>query len=131
MTANDNKPEATSPLELFLLQLRYREGRSITVESNKPLLLNDPDLVWVVYSGQVDIFSVPLEDERIVGARKHLFRVTGGQLLFGIRPEDGIGFNLLASGTPGTNLIQIERVRFQKMIADPESVEFIARMVSE
>lgn len=131
MTDFDTKPETTSPLELFLLQLRYREGRSVVVESNKPLLLDDPDLVWVVYSGQVDVFSIPVKDDQVVGARKHLFRVQGGQLLFGIQPDEGSDFQLLASGTPGTNLIQIERTRFQEMVTDPESSEFMARMVAD
>jgi len=42
MTDLEPTPEATSPLELLLLQLRYREGRSMDVESNRPLLLDDP-----------------------------------------------------------------------------------------
>ncbi len=130
MTSPEPNLEATSPLELFLLQLRYREGRSITVESNKPLLLDDPNLVWVVYSGQVDVFSVPLQGEKVVGPRQHLFRVVGGQLLFGIQPEENTGFNLLASGTPGTSLIQIQRNRFQEMADEPETGEFMAQMVN-
>jgi NHLM bacteriocin system ABC transporter ATP-binding protein len=131
MTDLEPTTESTSPLELFLLQLRYREGRSIVVEGNKPLLLDDPNLVWVVYSGQVDVFSIPVRDTQVAGARKHLFRVLGGHLLFGIQPDQDSGLNLLASGTPGTNLIQIERTRFQEMVADPESREFMARMVAD
>ncbi len=34
-------------LELFLLNLRYKEGRLVEVEGNKPLLLNDPTQAWI------------------------------------------------------------------------------------
>jgi len=131
MTTPEIQPEATSPLELFLLQLRYREGRSIDVENNTSILLDDPGLVWVVYSGQVDVFSVPVSGGQVIGARRHLFRVGGGHLLFGIQSDEGSLFKFLASGTPGTCLIQIDRGHFQEIVSDPESRKFMAKMVDD
>ena len=34
-------------LDLFLLKLRYREGKLAVVEGNETLLLSDPDSAWV------------------------------------------------------------------------------------
>jgi len=84
-----------------------------------------------VYSGQVDVFSVPVQADKIVGARTHLFRAKGGQLLFGIQPPEDSPFKLLASGNPGTCLIQLERSRFQEIASDPEAQEFVTRMVRD
>ncbi|NJM41073.1 MAG: hypothetical protein HC853_09990 [Anaerolineae bacterium] len=48
-------------LELFLLGLRYRDGRLIELEGNKPVVLDDPTRAWVVYSGAAHVFGVPIE----------------------------------------------------------------------
>ena len=48
--------------ELSLSRLRYKEGRAVTVAGNKPLLLDNAEASWVVFTGMVDIFAVPLQD---------------------------------------------------------------------
>ena len=41
----------------------------------RPFLLNDPDSLWVIYLGRLDIFAVPLQNGQISGARTYLFSV--------------------------------------------------------
>lgn len=116
--------------ELFLLNLRYREGGLITVEANKPLMLTDSGKAWVVYSGTVDVFSVPIEGNEPVGTRQHIFRGTAGQLLLGI-DSSVHQYGLLASGSPGTRLIQIRLARLQEMAKDIEYHDLIVAMLED
>src|SRR5437588_6412762 len=108
--------DTQSPLELFLLRLRYKEGRLSTLEGNNPLLIGDPDSVWVVYAGKVDIFSVRTEGEETKTPRRHLMRVEAGQLFFGMDlAAHGEGMGLLATGVLGTRILRLQRSSLQKL----------------
>lgn len=118
--------------ELFLLNLRYREGGLVEVEGNRPILLTDPNQGWIVYSGTIDIFSVPVENETVVGTRTHLFRSGPGQLLFGMDvASHGKGIALLVSGTPGSRLLRIKRSRLWDLANDLEYGEMIISMIDD
>src|SRR5512138_1447983 len=109
-------------LEIFLLNLRYKEGTLVEVEGNRPILLDDPASVWIVYAGLVDVFSVPVQLGEAVGARRHLLRGTVGQVLFGIDSTSyGKGFGFLASGTPGTRLLKLRRARLWELAGELEN----------
>jgi NHLM bacteriocin system ABC transporter ATP-binding protein len=96
--------------ELFLLKLRYKLGRLIRSGSSRPVLLDDPGTVWVVYVGWVDVFAVPSERGDVSGVRRHLFRAEAGQAIFGVdAADDGPGITLLAVGGPRTKLVRLER----------------------
>ena len=122
----------TEVQELFLMRLRYKEGRVSEVGANKPFLLDDPQSVWVVYAGKVDLFSVQVADKQPAGPRRHLLRVPAGQVFFGMDLEQmPHGFGLLAVGTVGTRLIKIKRTRFQELTRDAVQAEAIALMINE
>jgi ATP-binding cassette subfamily C protein len=119
-------------LELFLLHLRYRGGRLLNVEGNKPILLNDPESAWVVYSGTIDLFSVPVEGDTVVGTRTHLFRSDAGQLLLGIDGSAGESdVSLLVSGTPGTRILQLQRSKLLEMAENIEYESLIVSMLND
>lgn len=104
--------DPTTVHELLLVRLRYKEGRLIDCNSHKPISLNRPDTMWVVYSGKVDLFSVPLQEGRAVGSRVHIAHLEAGQFLFGLpllKIEET--FELLAVGTIETKLIRLELKR--------------------
>ncbi|NLG48758.1 MAG: NHLP bacteriocin export ABC transporter permease/ATPase subunit [Chloroflexi bacterium] len=116
--------------ELFLLKLRYREGRLLDVEGNHPLLLDDPASAWIVYAGTVDVFAVPVENKAAIGARNHVFRGVAGQLLMGMdlsQRDQGMG--LLVTGTPETQVLRIRRSRLQELATDLEYHDLIAAML--
>lgn len=119
-------------LELFLLNLRYKEGRLIEVEGNKPLLLDDPHAAWVVYAGTVDVFSVPVADGRVAGVNRHLFRGGVGQLLLGVdAAAHGAGISLRVSGTPGTRLLRLRRARLVELARELEFNDYVVAMVND
>ena len=131
MMAGNAPPDEARPTgdrELFLLRLRYREGRLIQVAANRPVLLDDPELVWVVFSGYVDVFAVRLEDGRPVGARRHLFRAADGGALFGMDlRERRVG--LLATGAPGTQLLRVRRSSLERLGDTSEFTGLVAQLI--
>lgn len=58
-----------------------RQGR--IVKGNEPLLLNDPQMIWLVKSGSLVLHSILVENEELKGNRRFLFNVGAGEALFG------------------------------------------------
>jgi NHLM bacteriocin system ABC transporter ATP-binding protein len=116
--------------ELFLLRLRYKEGRLVEAGANRPFLLDDPSLAWVVYSGKVDIFIVSLNNGEPQGSRRHLLRLDSGQAAFGLeKAAYGTGVALLAVGTSGTRVLRVPRARLQEYAANPLHRDEVLAMV--
>jgi ATP-binding cassette subfamily C protein len=133
MTIDDGSTgagESGSALELFLLRLRYKEGRMVPVEGNKPLVLDDPDRVFVVYTGRIDLFSVRMEDGQSISSRRHVLSAETGQLLFGMDPAAVVeGLGLLATGVPGTRVLHMERSRLYALAGEVEFSDLVSAMV--
>lgn len=107
--------------ELFLLHLRYKEAQLISAGSNQPILLNNKETAWVVYSGRVDLFAVQISHGHIVGSRTHLFRVEAGQALWGMElTHTGEQVGLLAVGNKDTRLLKLPTNRLQVLSQDKE-----------
>jgi NHLM bacteriocin system ABC transporter ATP-binding protein len=121
---------ASEPDELFLLKARYKLGRLVRRGSRDPILLDDRQVVWVVYAGRVDVFAVPVDDGEVVGVRRHLFRAEAGQAVFGMDLEhSGRGVALLAVGGPETELIRVKRSRLEGLAQNRESREEVAFLI--
>jgi NHLM bacteriocin system ABC transporter ATP-binding protein len=121
---------AESPLELFLLRLRYKEGRLLPLEGNVTLMLDDPQSVWVVYAGKVDVFSVRQEGGQPVAPRRHVVRLEPGQIFFGMDlAAYGQGMGLLASGVAGTQVLRLRQARLREMAEEPEFADLVVAML--
>lgn len=131
--------------ELFLLRLRYKEGPLQEAGANRPFLLNDPETVWVVYTGRVDVFAVDQEEGQPTGSRLHLMRLEAGEALFGLPSGEGSGSapdfaaadfggepvrsTLLAVGTAGTQVLCLRRSRLTALAATPAGMAGVVRLV--
>ncbi len=131
MALNEEIKTTTSDAwELFLLRLRYKEGRLLTVSGNQPLLLDDKDSVWLVYSGLVDVFAVKIENSEAIGARSHLFRGETGHLLLGMDLA-GRNLGLLVNSAPGTQLLKMRQSRLKELAQEPEYAGIIAGLLEK
>jgi ATP-binding cassette subfamily C protein len=103
----------------FLLYLR-REARLVEGGGDRPVVLDDPEKVWVVNSGKVDVFWARAAEGQISGPRNHLFRVVAGRALFGMdlsrTPE---GTQVLAVGVVDTTLLELRRSWLVELAKDP------------
>lgn len=128
---NDKDDLLTQALELFMLRLRYKQARLIRAGSNSPILLTDQQTAWVVYTGQIDVFLVPVDAAHgcVTGTRRHLFRAQAGQALFGVGWDDCGAITLVAVGGPDTQLLRVERSALEKLAEESSFADLIISMV--
>lgn len=128
----DTPPSATTSdeWELFLLSLRYRQAKLVTLSGNEPFLLAGADRAWVVYNGAVDVFAVRLQDGAAAGARRHLFRAHSNQLLLGTDLA-GREVGLLASCTPETQLLQLKRAQLAQLAGKDDNAPLVAILLDD
>ena len=99
------RPEHTS-----IAELAARSGTSVPCAGNLPVRLDDPDSVWFIDQGAVNLFLVEFKDGVERAAPQHLLRCETGRLLPGVAPdqedanEKDTSLSLIAKGSPGTLL---------------------------
>jgi len=71
---------------------------------NAPFLLEDPEQVWMVVGGDVNVFAVHVEGDSAEGARKYLFTAGAGALLPGVEPAWAGDVGLLAVSSVGAEI---------------------------
>ncbi len=106
------------------------EGEELVTAANRPMVLSDPDSVWLVESGKIEIFTVALEQGQPVGARTHFVTVEPGQLFFGMDTDRyGMGSGFLAVGKAGSRLRHYSAARLLRLAAEPAHRARVAPMV--
>ena len=93
-----------------IAQLAARSGTSVPCAANLPVNLDDPDSVWFIDEGIVDLFLVEFKDGVEQAAPQHLLRCESGRLLWGVAPDEqddhrkDTTLRVIAKGLPGTLL---------------------------
>ena len=100
----DTRPGYTS-----IAELAARSGESVPCAGNLPVKLDDPNTVWFIDQGAVNLFLVEFRDGVEQAAPQHLLRRESGWLLPGVAPdgphdEEDTTLSLIAKGSPGTVL---------------------------
>ena len=102
----DAGPECVS-----IAELAARSGISVPCAGNQPVSLDDPDSVWFIDQGTVDLFLVEFRDGVEQAAPQHVLRRESGGFLPGVAPDDqdhdrdkDTTLGLIAKGLPGTVL---------------------------
>ena len=89
-------------------------GEPIVSAGNRPIRLDDPQSVWFVERGALDVFLIQYRDGKPVSSAKHLLRAESGRLVFGIAEGD-TQMVAVAKGVPGSILrhMRLEDVQQQ------------------
>jgi ATP-binding cassette subfamily C protein len=103
--------------------------------ANEPLLLNDPNDVFIVEKGAVDVFSAPpvSKDRSTLGARRYLWTASEGDALFGFQPGD-YAHILVGVCAPATRLRRLtykeveERLKKEDWLFLPMVQALVARL---
>ena len=95
-------------------------GQVYKIKGNEPLLLDDPQVVWLVRTGAIAIFAIAVENGSIAGNRRYLFNCEPGEVLFGTVPSLGKSDRILAVPIGETELVEIEREYFNRLVANSE-----------
>ena len=89
-----------------LADFAVAHGAPFAGGGNRPIRLDDPDALWFVASGSVDVFVAREEDGGALVEFKHLLRATRGRLLF---QADECPNVLVAKGLPDSELRRLPR----------------------
>ena len=100
----DSRAQYTS-----IADLAARSGTPVPCAGNLPVELDDPDSVWFIDQGAVNLFLVEFKDGVEQAAPQHLLRRESGWLLPGVAPDEqdsdaGTTLRLVAKGLPNTLL---------------------------
>ena len=100
----------TAPRYTSISELAARSGESVPCAGNRPVRFDDPDSVWFIDRGTVDLFLAERREGVEQAAPQHLLRRESGTLLPGVAPDErddserGTTLGLVAKGFPGTLL---------------------------
>lgn len=97
------------------------EGPPRELAGNVPLSLDENEGGWLVVSGQVNVFAVPLVNGKATGARSHLLRAGVGEMVCGTRrmlADEPVA--LIAVGGPETRILHASPARLVELARDPE-----------
>jgi NHLM bacteriocin system ABC transporter ATP-binding protein len=70
-------------------------------ETRRAFSLGEERLMWVVQSGELEVFAVRTPEGNESGALRPLLRLTPGQAAFSVRADDAAGVRLIARRSPG------------------------------
>ena len=92
-----------------IAELAARDGVSVPCEGNLPVKLDDPESVWFIDQGTVNLSLVEFRNGTEQAAPQHLLRRESGWLLPGVAPDRGDAdedttLSIMAKGLPGTLL---------------------------
>ena len=107
-------------------RIALSRGEAFVGGGNRPVSLSDPETVWYVVKGAVDVFIARNTGDEEVSDFKQLLRAGAGRLVFGIGGGgDDSSSTYVAKGLPDTELRRLPRTAF----AGPEVAEPLARQV--
>ena len=97
-------------------------SRLLEPQPNHPFSIHTADSVWIVQSGKLDLFLVDNAEGQPTGARHHVLRVEQGNAVFGIDFHGRAGTSMVATATPGTQLLCMSQEALRRL-AYPASLE--------
>lgn len=113
----------TGPEDRTLARVAAESGAAVPCAGNLPVDLGDPDVVWFIESGAVDLFLIERQEGVDQSAPQHVLRAGAGRLLPGVAPQDDVtSLGLIAKGLPGTVLRRLPASRLAA-IRGPELTE--------
>jgi NHLM bacteriocin system ABC transporter ATP-binding protein len=96
-------------------------GQLHQIKGNEPLLLNDPQTIWLVQTGAIALFAVTVKDNLIQGTRRYLFNCESQAALFGTTPSLGrTDSQILAVPIGETELLKIDRTYLDGLVTEAD-----------
>jgi NHLM bacteriocin system ABC transporter ATP-binding protein len=112
------------------LKRLLEQSEKISVEGNRPLVLDDPEKVWVVQEGRIEVFAVRLKAGEPFGHRSHIFTANPGDTIWGVSPEKHEeGLALMATGPYGTLVAELALSEVIKLSRETESLPSVVSLV--
>ena len=94
-------------------------GEYYQLKGNESLILDDPETIWVVKSGSLALFAMPVKEGVAEGTRRYLFTTRSRQALFSISSDfEPLPYQLFAVSIEETELLKVSIKDFRQFIAE-------------
>jgi NHLM bacteriocin system ABC transporter ATP-binding protein len=93
--------------------------------------IHDPQKVWLVESGDVDLFLIQIRDGEAAGARHHLLRIGQGKAIFGAGLPPASSLQLLAAPTPDSRITVMPLSRLKERLASQKEGDHGAALLED
>jgi len=104
---------------LVKTKIRGLQGDQYRFKGNEPILLNDPQTVWVVLSGSLALFAIAVKNGIPEGKRRYLFSTIAGEAMFSTAPDpQGKLHQILAVSIEETVLLRVSIADFEQFITE-------------
>jgi NHLM bacteriocin system ABC transporter ATP-binding protein len=87
------------------------------LKGNEPIVLDDPETVWIVKSGSLAVFASPLKNGIPEGTRRYLFTTRKQQALFAVASEM-VSYQILAVSIEEAELLKMSIYDFRQWLCD-------------
>jgi NHLM bacteriocin system ABC transporter ATP-binding protein len=107
-------------------------GEYCRLKSNELLVLDDPHTVWIVKTGALALFTVPLKDGIPEGTRRYLFTTQVRQAMFAVSSEQ-VPYQILAVSIEETELLKVSIQDFHEYLAagHSEAIDWIEAWIEQ
>ncbi|QSJ16782.1 NHLP bacteriocin export ABC transporter permease/ATPase subunit [Nostoc sp. UHCC 0702] len=117
---------------LSSLSLSNFPGEYYGLKSNESLLLDDPQTIWLVKSGQLGLSAIAFNNGVPETSRRYLFSTTAGQAMFATAPSlQGKHHQILAMSLEDTELVKISKADFSQLFANSEVAPYIESWICQ
>ncbi|TBR56826.1 NHLP family bacteriocin export ABC transporter permease/ATPase subunit [Westiellopsis prolifica IICB1] len=110
------------------------QGQEYILKGNQPILLNDPQTVWLIKSGSMALFAIAVQDGVPEGSRRYLLTLGDGDAMFSTIPsQEQEQRQILAVSMEETELLKMSKADFNRLIANSndEAVSLVEGWVNQ
>ena len=118
--------EAQRPAADLIGAIALAQGEEFVGGGNRPISLSDPELVWYVVEGAVDVFVAEHSEAEAASNFRQLLRAGPGRMIFGVAGDDALSSSVyIGKGLPDTHLRRVPLSAF----TGPKPAELLAAQI--
>ena len=103
-------------------------GTILQLSANAMFPVHDPNRIWVVLAGTLDLFLVKIREDESTSSRHHVLRIQEGGAVFGFEGAARTDIQLLANPGPESKVLCVEKSHIQEMLGASESNRLLPLM---
>jgi NHLM bacteriocin system ABC transporter ATP-binding protein len=109
-----------------------RDGELLLPKINETFLISGEGNVWLLQSGQIEMFTVQSDSRSVIGPRSHFLTLEPGAIFFGMDFDlYGQGSGFMVACAEGTRIFKLPRTRLESLARDGTYASAISELVDD
>ena len=119
------------PTNADLAPIFSTNGEEKTLRTNEAFLIGDPQYLWFIASGQIELFVVQTMEDEPVGPRTHFATFNPGSIMLGMDfGLYGQASGFLATSSDSTRIYKMSRDRFRALAREREYTFAVGELIN-